>query len=264
MNLLKRLRRYPPLRKAYFGLFTARYLQARLAARASYSQDGEDTKIREMLHDVRFFIDIGAYDGITDSNTFLFAVGGAGGICFEPVPETFIKLSALYRLRPGITCRCCGISDATSEATIAPMQGLSFLPGTEDPAHSAHHPVLLEAKERAVVQLKTFDEATNGIFIPDTVDLLNIDVEGHELKVLQSIPFARLRFRMIVVETHLRDRVTNALLWRHRDLDTINALLQGHGYRPVSETFVNTLYAPGPGRDSSLHATTSTVAGQVC
>ncbi len=247
-----RLRRWPLLRRIYFNLFTGRYLWARLSPRASFAQDSEDIKIAEMLQDVRFFVDIGAYDGITDSNTFLFALRGARGICFEPVRETFVKLTALYRFNRRVICRCCAVSDTTRQGTITKMRGLSCIPETEDRSHSLHYPVLAARTECEPIQLMTFAEAAASIAIPNPVDLLSIDVEGHELSVLQSIPLERLRFRMIVIESHLRDRATNELLWRHRDWDAMNGLLNAHGYHPIWENWVNTFYAPCPEADTSL------------
>ena len=238
------IRRLPLLRRLYFNLFTMRYVRALLFPRPSYAQAGEDTRIRELLNDVRFFIDIGSYDGITDSNTFLFALRGAHGICFEPVRETFIKLSALYRFNRRVECRCCGISDIKRQGTIYPMQGLSCIPETEDPDHSVCHPVLAQRTRCEPIQLVTFADAVAGLDLPDPIDLLSLDVEGHELNVLRSIPFEQFRFRMIVVETHLRQPLTSGFLWRHRDLDAINALLRTCGYYPVSESWANTLYAP--------------------
>ena len=39
-----------------------------------------------------FFLDIGAHDGVTGSNTFFFEKLGWDGICLEPIPSVFDKL----------------------------------------------------------------------------------------------------------------------------------------------------------------------------
>lgn len=43
------------------------------------------------------FVDIGANDGITLSNTHLFALNGWGGLCIEPDKRAFERLQNLYK-----------------------------------------------------------------------------------------------------------------------------------------------------------------------
>lgn len=244
MKFVHKLRRWPPLRHAYFNLFTARYLRQMISPRLTFSEAGEDQKIAELLTSVNFFIDIGAYDGITGSNTFLFALRGARGLCFEPVRETFTKLNALYRFNPRVTCRHCAISDRAGAVMIKSWGGLSCIGETEDKSHSAQFAAVSHFIRPESIDRMTFAEAAAGLSIPNPVDLLSVDVEGHELNVLRSLPLQRLRFRLIVLETHLRDQSTNELLWQHRDLDEMNSLLQAHGYCPIWNNWANTFYAP--------------------
>lgn len=237
-------RRVPVLRRLYAEAYLLRYLRAKLSgANGSFAQDGEDREVERLVGKVAYFIDIGAHDGISVSNTFYFACRGACGICFEPVADTFHRLTALYRLNPRVVCRDCGISDRDRDAQIRSADFLSFLPETEDTQHTeALRAGFLEAPGTETVRLRTFATATAGLRLPERVDLLSIDVEGHELSVLRSIPFDRLRFGAIVVETHLREG--EAYRWRHRDLAEIVALLQEAGYKPACESRVNTIFIP--------------------
>src|SRR5438067_2300114 len=97
--LRKILRKNQLARRVYCESFTLRYFWERmhLSAGKSFAQDGEDLKIKDLIGEVRWFVDVGAHDGISGSNTFYFALRGARGLCFEPVRETFHKLRALYR-----------------------------------------------------------------------------------------------------------------------------------------------------------------------
>jgi FkbM family methyltransferase len=219
-------------------------MRARLSAQSSFAQYGEDQLIRGLVPDVRFFIDIGANDGISGSNSFYFALRGASGICLEPVSEPFRKLRSLYSLRRDVVCRQLAVSDRDAETEIVAADYYSFLPETEDTTHSSVSKCwgLLEPKPERVI-LKPFLHAIAGVQVPLTVDLLSVDVEGHELNVLRSIPFDKYKFRCIVVETHLE--AEGKRTWQHRDLSEINSLLASFCYKPVTTTRANTLYAFG-------------------
>ncbi len=83
------------------------------------------------------------------------------------------------------------------------MDFLSYIPATMDQGHLRSHPPLETKAEK--IKVFTFSEAIAGLDIPRTIDLLSVDVEGHELNVLRSIPFDQYRFRAIVLETHLEE-----------------------------------------------------------
>jgi FkbM family methyltransferase len=242
VSLRTYLRTIPVARHAHCYSFLFRYLRARLGSQSSFAQYGEDLLIDKIAPEVRFFIDIGANDGISGSNSFYFALRGASGICFEPVSEPLRKLRSLYALRPDVVCRKIAVSDRDGETEIVAADYYSFLPETEDRMHSSVSkawPLIPPKPERTI--LRTFSHAIADTEVPLNVDLLSLDVEGHELNVLRSIPFNEYRFRCIVVETHLD--VGAKRVWQHRDFAAINGLLSGFGYRPVTATRANTIYA---------------------
>jgi hypothetical protein len=106
--------------------------------------------------------------------------------------------------------------------------------------------------ETLPIVLRRFGEAIEGLGLPVQCDLLSIDVEGHELNVLESIPLDRYSFRAVVVETHLFDAKAGVYKWRHRDLTRIEQLLAKHGYSPAHRSWLNTIY---------LHSTGGGVVG---
>jgi FkbM family methyltransferase len=247
LSLKTYLRSIPAARRAHCYSFLFRYIGARLISQSSFAQGGEDILIRKIVPEVRFFIDIGANDGISGSNSFYFALRGASGVCFEPTSEPFRKLQSLYALRRDVVCRKIAVSDRDGETEIVAADYYSFLPETEDSAHSSVSKAwpLVTPKPEGVI-LKTFSHAIADVQVPATVDLLSLDVEGHELNVLSSIPFDEYRFRCIVVETHFE--VEGKRIWQHRDLAAINDLLASFGYVSVTATRANTLYALGGGQ----------------
>jgi FkbM family methyltransferase len=237
MNLRAIVRRSSVARYLYARSFALRYWAAPRSGH-SFAQADEDLIVEKLLQRVEFFIDIGAHDGISGSNTFYFALRGTRGICFEPVRWTFQKLQSLYAFNRRVQCRNVGISDKSGETEIVGADFLSYIPDTMDEAHLRAHPPLETKAEK--IKLFTFSEAIAGLEIPQTTDLLSVDVEGHELNVLRSIPFDRYRFRAIVLETHLEEK--GVLKWRHRDLDAIELLLSAAGYHRSNSTWVNTIY----------------------
>lgn len=224
-------------------IYFFRYLKARyFGGQLSYSQDGDDLKALELLGDVKTFIDIGANDGFTSSNTFLFALKGAEGVCLEPVTSIFRRLQVLYLPNSRITCLNVGISDRDADAEMVTSGLLSYLPETQDAGHRELVSGCFDAAMKKVnIRLVTFATLAKMTTLPRVTDLLSIDVEGHELQVLRSIDFDAYTFRLIIIETHTFDECGNSL-WTHRDLTGIEALLQLHGYGAVFRSSVNTFY----------------------
>jgi len=239
MNVRETLSKSHLARQLYVRTWVIRYLVAQASGRRSFAQGGEDLKVEELIGEVRWFVDIGAHDGVSGSNTLYFALRGAQGICFEPVRETYIKLRWFHALNPRVRTVRCGISDRSGKATIIAADFCSYLPETEDSTHTATSLILASARE--TITLLRFEDAIEGLELPSEVDLLSIDVEGHELNVLKSIDFTKHTFRAVVVETHLIDD-EGRYQWRHRDLREIEGLLSEHNYQAIYRTWVNTIY----------------------
>ena len=69
----------------------------------SYSQRGEEAVLLEYFGDsVRRFLDCGAYDGKSFSNTLALVERGWGGVCIEPDPQALEGLVRLHGENPNI------------------------------------------------------------------------------------------------------------------------------------------------------------------
>jgi FkbM family methyltransferase len=230
------------VRWVYAHRFTLKYLNAKLRPATSFSQAQEDLWILKTLRKVDFFVDVGAHDGISYSNSALFALNGAKGICFEPVKESYWKLSAFHRVNRRVICNNYGISDHDCLTPMRIAGGLSYVINTEDSQHSFHFGALQRVKKQKSVELCRLDDALLKLHAPLVIDLLSIDVEGHELNVLASVPFDKYFFRAIILETHLDDQVNKKRTWMHRDINLIENLLVKNGYFAAHETWANTIY----------------------
>lgn len=227
------------LRPAVFG---ARYLRHRLKPKASYADDLEDVVAWQLLDGIERFIDVGANDGISCSNTALAAMRGASGLCFEPNPGAYSRLAALYRFVPRLECIARGLSDAGGTAELRCDGLLSAITATEDVALTAlltdftqsDAPVISVPVDRLDVWMERRSKF-------QLCDLLSIDVEGHELSVLRGVEWMRRPkpARCIIIETHAHGGERQ---WRHRDFDAIEALLAQYGYGRIAASRNNTFW----------------------
>jgi FkbM family methyltransferase len=75
-----------------------------------YSQTGEEGAILRAVQKVqptaRKFLDIGAYDGVTLSNTRALFLAGWDGLLIEASPRNFIKLQKTYGADPRVKLVC--------------------------------------------------------------------------------------------------------------------------------------------------------------
>lgn len=109
-----------------------------------YSQNDEEAVILEILGrrgiggDQRF-LDIGAYDGKTFSNTLALVERGWGGVCVEPTFQAFRALAELHRGRENIELVNCMVEPMKDfkEKGIGLRRFWSSpdAVGTSDPAH---------------------------------------------------------------------------------------------------------------------------------
>ena len=91
-----------------------------------YSQYGQDKIINERIFNSKrngFFVDIGANDGITGSNTYFFEKElNWTGVCIEPQPDIFHKLTDNRETE----CHNCAISPKSGSAKFLKEEGINF------------------------------------------------------------------------------------------------------------------------------------------
>jgi FkbM family methyltransferase len=160
-----------------------------------YAQTGEDRKLAQLLGDKPngFYIDVGAWEPLTDSVTKWFYDRGWSGINVEPVPYYH---ALLERERPRDINLCVAVSDriGVTEMIVMPGSGLSTL--------------VLENAQREdfvqqtlVVPVTTLAEVCRA-YVPDgtAIDFLKVDVEGAEREVIAGGDWLRYRPEIVVVE----------------------------------------------------------------
>lgn len=168
-----------------------------------YSQFGQDRYLYENYYHGKTrgtFIDIGAHDGISGSNTMFFEAMGWTGICFEPIKEVFDQLTLNRRS----DLRQLALSDKAGEAYFKRIKGHSeMLSGLVDQYSPQHQERIarefsehVQEEEMIKVRTSTFNTEVK----PGQYDILSIDVEGAEGTILRSLDWKQYQIDHLVVE----------------------------------------------------------------
>jgi FkbM family methyltransferase len=220
--------------KKILGYPLITYIKNKINQSSSYAQRNEDLVVKLLLGKVKRFIDIGANDGITGSNSFLFALQGAQGLCFEPVYEIFKRLSDLYLLNSKVICINEGISDEQKKYEIRVDGVISTIIETEDPVNSICLKEFIDKNARRdLIEVKPLPYFINKYPDFQNVDLVSIDVEGHELNVIKGLDFDKINIRCIIIES-LGGKSTN--------YDKIELLLKKNDFAPILTNELNTIF----------------------
>jgi FkbM family methyltransferase len=179
------------------------------------SQLGQDVLVDQYLQGKRngVFVDIGAYDGVTFSNTLMLERDrGWTGLCVEPLPDVF---AALQRSRRCICVHACmGNREEASVEFLAIHSGavhtrmLSGVLSEYDPRHLARVDVELQqaggSKQLIGVPMRHLHGLLRQHGIGH-VDYLSIDTEGSELLILRSTILAAIGNPCVTVENNYDD-----------------------------------------------------------
>ncbi|MBX9873512.1 MAG: FkbM family methyltransferase [Beijerinckiaceae bacterium] len=182
-----------------------------------------------------YFVELGANDGVAQSNTLHFErFRGWSGVLVEPTPHNFLKCLKTRSDRAKVFCCACTSFDYRERFVEIAFSNLMSTPvGLEsdiaDPrAHAELGHQFLAPSER-VFSFGALARPLNDLLMeagsPAWIDLLSLDVEGAEIEVLKGIDHGRYRFRYICVEC--------------RDFDRIAAYLGQHGYSFVAQLTVH-------------------------
>jgi FkbM family methyltransferase len=174
------------------------------------SQDGQDRYIYHTFFKnstkKNIFVDIGANDGITFSNTWFFEKElNWDGICIEPIVNSFNKCQKER------SCKCYNVC-AYNETKILNFLNCNgyteMLSGVLDEYNQQHlkrieNEINGQGGSKEVIKMnaiKTQELFDDNYYIE--IDYLSIDVEGSELKVLEGIDFKKTKINVISIEAN--------------------------------------------------------------
>lgn len=183
-----------------------------------YSQNNEEEIILSHFAEAPHgtFLDIGAYDGKKFSNTLALVERGWNGFCLEPDPTNFHNLALLHADNPRVVTLKLALAKHTGPLTFYTSGGDGI--STSDQAH--------REKWQKNPNVRYTETTVDGIcwadfirrFAPGYVfDFVNLDVEGQNWPLLQTINLDAVRCRVLCVEHDGEDkRIKNFLgpAWR--------------------------------------------------
>jgi FkbM family methyltransferase len=172
-----------------------------------------------------FFIEAGANDGYTQSNTYYLEKKlGWGGLLIEGIPELFQKCR---ETRPGSRVVHCALvspdfADATVRMHFANLMSVVDGAMKTAEAQQAHIEDGLDVQhlDRSYtvdVPARTLESVLDETPRPPEIDFFSLDVEGHELDVLKGLNVDKYRPKYILVEARFFEDV-NAFLAKRYDL----------------------------------------------
>ena len=198
----------------------------------SYSANNEDVILNRLFSErgEGFFVDVGAAHPFFENDTWALYDRGWHGINIEP-NASFYQL--LVEQRPRDINLNLVVSDEPGEVTFHEVVGTGLSTCNPDDAKRA------EAKGfevvRHIVRAMTLRDILANASA-SVIDVLKVDVEGFELKVMASNDWSRFRPRIILAEgTYPESPV--------RRQDGVAAYLASQGYRHVYFDGLNDFYA---------------------
>lgn len=216
-----------------------------------YSQNGEQKIILDYFQIDYFqkprweyligrFLDIGANDGETFSNSRLLALAGWKGVAVEPADVAFKKLHALYakpaypNLDPDVRCVNAAITTTDSPIDFYDSgthlhQGDTSLLSTTRPEELARWKKSGEQFTKTTVRGITFATLLKECGV-NHFDFITIDCEGADLDVLRQIDLTAVGCRLLCVEVNQRGDAE------------FTAYAKRHGMRLLWSSFENRIY----------------------
>jgi FkbM family methyltransferase len=170
-----------------------------------------------------FFVEVGANDPKKDSQSYHLEEAGWTGILVEPLPDLAAELRRQRKAQ--VFEVACSSPDRAGQTMRLHVAG----------PFSSFDPNLAVTGMRADrvidVAVRTLDDVLGEGKAKTPIDLMSVDVEGHELEVLSGFDFARWKPRLVLLEDHVRS------LDKHRFMTLA-------GYTLMRRTGLNGWYVP--------------------
>lgn len=182
------------------------------------SQYGQDLIVAELIGRPRsgVFVDIGAHDGVSYSNTRYFERAlGWTGVCVEPHPDAY------ERLTTNRTCQTqnVAVGGHNGEAELLTVVGQGEMLSSLEGAHADVDRITGHVKQqgnqatlkRFRVPCWTLDRVLEASGL-DHVDYITIDTEGNEPDILREFSPQAYQVRVLTIENNSQGGVIEGLM----------------------------------------------------
>jgi FkbM family methyltransferase len=174
------------------------------------SQFGEDAFLLDLFagQQTGFFVEAGAYDGLTLSTTSVLESLGWRGLLVEPLPDRFEQCSR-NRPRSRVERFALGGPNASGTTTFEVAQGQGILDMASQRSVGEHQRKWVEGQQGTFRRIEVPLASLDSLLTPTLrdlspsrgiVDLVVLDVEGAEAEALRGLDTARFGVRVFVIE----------------------------------------------------------------
>ena len=211
-----------------------------LKARTSYSQCSEDLIVEQFFKSQikngksGIFVDVGSHHPKRGSNTYKLYKYGWRGFLIDMEDE---KVFSAKLARPGDIVIKAAVSDKKERVNIySPSEFSTNATISEKISNSQD-----SYKKIGVIETRRLDEILIDNKCPFNFEFLNIDIEGNDLKAIQSLSLNQFKPILICIENYSAQSGINELL-----KSEIHKYLDKYKYSLIGITGPSTFYAKKP------------------
>jgi len=143
-----------------------------------------------------FYIELGAFDGITQSNTYFFELNrNWSGLLIEPSKNSY-ELCCKNRPNSIVANSCCVSNDYIKDTILGDFDStlMSSVNGNR-----------LKSKNLIEVKAMTLEKILDNHHLDVEIDFLSLDTEGYELPILQGLNLDKYRPKYLLIEIYCND-----------------------------------------------------------
>jgi FkbM family methyltransferase len=181
----------------------------------SLSQLGQEFLPQSYGFSTGFFVEVGANDGLTFSNTRYLESLGWSGVLIEPDPR---NLDSLRKNRQSIILPFCA-TNADGVSVDLQLAGESLyssnMRNVKDTTKGIYETYLAKGF--------TLTSMLDQVDAPTDIAFMTIDVEGDELEVLKGLDLKKYNIRIICIEHN----------YNKTRLDSISSIMRNSGYSRI-------------------------------
>lgn len=179
------------------------------------------------------FVEVGASDGASVSNTVFLAEAGWTGLYVEPHPVSYALCVKNHAQHPNVSTANVAISSFTGEADLFDIGDCSSLIWDKNAKDWGGN-----QSKKFKVNVMTLDQLLEAVHWEPGFELLVIDVEQNELNVLAGFTIRHWKPQVVIIEAHEQDAAPE----RNGKAPGINAYFARNGYRKVYADHINTMF----------------------
>ena len=214
-----------------------RYFRYKIFKNGYFAKHDLDKKMLKYLnYSNGYFIEIGANDGFTASNTLAFENKKSWrGVLIEPSPNLFLSCCH-FRSKEGNSIHCCACVPFDYKEKYVDIDYANLMSVSTTLSNDIKdlekfkktgkaHLNSFARKLKFGAPAKTLTSILNSSNSPKNIDFMSLDVEGSELAVLSGLDFDKYLIKYILVES--------------RDIEKIENFLKQYNYRKIDRLSIH-------------------------